>query len=192
MLATIPPVLLSMLTMALGIGLPMSSREVDKVIVIIAVAILFLAMVTFKNVRGWNLVLFLTFSLFIGMLIGAIFESVGTVEIWVGVLLSTLVLTAASITGDVVQGRFGKSRILFWIVSWVYVFGWIVLIVAKIEGELVKFWGFVGLLTYFGLSSIWFANYSTPQEPGWDIPAAMELYSYTTCLWIAVVVLVRG
>ena len=192
MLATIPPVILSMLTMAIGIGVPIPSREVDMVIVIIAVAILFFAMVTFKYVRGWNLILLLTFSLFIGVLIGAIFESVGTIESWFGALLSTLILTIASITGDVVQGRFGKSKILFWFVSWIYVAGWMVLIFARIEGELVKFWGFVGLLTYFGISSIWFANYSIPPEPGWDIPAAMELYSYTTCLWIAIVVLVRG
>jgi hypothetical protein len=130
--------------------------------------LIFAAMMTFKRARGWNAALLAAFS-FVGCgVVGWLFRGrVGGT--WLGAIGSAvLILTLAAVVGRRIGTVLVKQGPWLWLLSWVYLFGWIAAAVLGPSAGWIHGWAIGGLVVYAGLSAGWFAGLdpSAPDPSG--------------------------
>ncbi len=139
--------------------------------------LLFVAMMTFKRARGWNTALMAAFSFVGGGALSWIFEGrVGGT--WLGAVASAaLVLAFAAVLGRRAGPRLVGISAWLWLLSWIYLFGWVVAAVLNPPGDWIRAWAVGGLIVYGGLSTAWFAGLDPwapdPSGTAWAIDVAL-------------------
>lgn len=155
--------------------------------------LLFVAMMTFKRARGWSAALLAAFSfvgcgvvswLFRGRIGGTWLEAVAS---------ATVILAVAAAVGRRIGGPFVGVGAWLWLLSWVYLFGWVAAAVLALPAIWIRAWAVSGLIVYAGLSAAWSAGLdpSAPDPSGtaW----AIDVYLLGLNLAIAArVVMWRG
>lgn len=157
--AIVPPLAAALVAGGLGAA-ALTPRMTAGSILPVALAglILFVAMMAFKRARGWNAALLAAFS-FVGFgVVGWLFQgrAGGT---WPGALASAVVILAIA----AIIARRGGTQLVgagawLWLLSWVYLFGWVAVAVLAPPAIWIRAWAVGGLLVYAGLSAAWFAG----------------------------------
>lgn len=141
--------------------------------------LLFVALVTFRDARGWNVALLFGLSLVVGAVLGSD-RMLGGHSSWgqaLGLALGVLIIAAG--LGEIVRQRLVRLGPGLWYVSWIYLAGWIFLSIIKPSEQLQIVWAAVGLLIFGALSIVWFGSLRE-RQPGEEaesrIPLAIDLY----------------
>jgi FtsH-binding integral membrane protein len=138
--------------------------------------ILFVALLTFRNVAGWNLGLLITFALVVGLYLGRVFPEVGGSSWRLTLMVVLGLLLGAAAIGARLSGRLQRLGSVLWIVSWIYLLGWILVALLPLAPPIIMVWASVGVAIFFGLSSSWFAGLRDYAEKGKGVTLAIDLY----------------
>ena len=163
--AILPPLTAALIAGALGAA-AFTPRLTTGSVVPVALfgLLLFVAMLTFKRARGWNAALLVAFSFSASGVVSWLFQGrVGGT--WLGALSAAVVILAISaIVGRRVGPGLVEIGAWLWLLSWVYLFGWVVVAVVGPPATWIRAWAVGGLVIYAGLSAAWFAGLD-PRAP---------------------------
>ncbi len=169
-LAMAAPLLLASVATAVGARILAGRLPAAWYAAAIVALLLFLALLTFKQTRGWNTGLLAAFAAVAGGFAGAFFpDSVGWGGAAAGGMLGLSVLIS--------RGRWAAGALigrLCWLLSWVYVAGWPILLFIDVPRVFLLGWAAGGLVVFAGLASCWFASRLWRGQGG--TPAAIEIY----------------
>ena len=186
----LPPLLAALIASGLG-GAALSPRITTGSVVPLTLfgLLLFVAMVTFKRARGWNAALLVAFSFVAGGVVNWLFEDrIGGT--WLGAVSAAILILAISApVGRRIGPRLVGIGAWLWLLSWVYLFGWVVVAVLRPPPSWIRAWAIGGLVVYAGLSATWFAGLDPEQEDPSGTAWAVDLYLLGLNLAIAVRVL---
>jgi len=91
--------------------------------------LLFVAMLTFRRVRGWNLALLLALAAVAGALLGSTFEGEPGSS-WGGALALTFgTMVLAALVGNAMRSRLRPVGSALWMLAWLYLVGWFLVVV---------------------------------------------------------------
>lgn len=188
--AILPPLLAAVIASGLGdAALTTRLTMVSALPAALVGLLLFVAMLTFKRVRGWNAALLVVFSFAAGGILSWLFQGwVG--GSWLGALSATVVILGVS---GFIGRRLGRPILeigaYLWLLSWVYLFGWVVVAVLQPSPTWIRAWAGGGAIVYAGLSAAWFGGLDpfapNPSGTSW----AIDVYVLGLNLAIAVRVL---
>ena len=188
--AILPPLTAALIAGALGAAAFTPRLTTGSVVPVALLGLLlFVAMLTFKRARGWNAALLVAFSFSASGVVSWLFQGrVGGT--WLGALSAAVVILAISaIVGRRVGPRLVGIGAWLWLLSWVYLFGWVVVAVLQPSPAWIRGWAAGGVIVYAGLTSAWFAGLDPqaldPSGTAW----AVDLYLLGLNLTIAARVL---
>ncbi|MGD8814845.1 MAG: hypothetical protein PVI78_10260 [Anaerolineales bacterium] len=153
--------------------------------------LLFVAMLTFRRVRVWNLILLLTLALVAGALLGLVFD-VGYVS-WGSVLgLTCALLVLAIALGTILRGRLRWLGRVLWLLAWLYLAGWLLIVIWNPATWMRLTWAVSGVIFFSGLALVWFSELEGKHNPAGSlaVPEGCELYLLGLNIAIALRVLV--
>jgi uncharacterized membrane protein (UPF0136 family) len=163
--AILPPLAMALILGGLGMVVLGPRLSGDSIVpAAILGLLLFVGMMGFKRFRGWNAALMTAFSFVCGGVVSWIFEGQagGT---WLGAIASAaLVLALGAIVGRRTNPRPAGLGAWLWLLSWVYLFGWVAAAIVGPPAVWIRAWAAAGLVVYAGLSATWFADLD-PLEP---------------------------
>lgn len=134
--------------------------------------VIFLALLTFKQVPGWNVALLTAFAAVGGGFVAALFpKALG----WGALAAAALLVTAAIVSSGRIASAPWMAR-LAWALSWIYLAGWPILAILRAEKTARVGWAAGGLLVFFALAACWFAGRPWLQEEDVGAPLAIEVY----------------
>lgn len=138
--------------------------------------LVFIALITFREVGGWNIGLLIGFGVIAGAFLGSIFPTDGNLD-WSMALLAALgLLFLASAVGNWLGERLRNLGVVFWVASWVYLLGWVLLAIVDFPSVFQIIWALAGLIIFSGLASTWFANLMTSETPSSNVSLAIDLF----------------
>jgi hypothetical protein len=189
----LPPLLAALIASGLGAA-ALSPRITTGSVVPVALfgLLLFVAMMTFKRARGWNAGLLVAVSFAAGGVVTWLFEDrIG--GSWLGaVSAAVLILAISAVAGRRVGPRLAGIGAWLWLLSWIYLFGWVVVAVLHLPPGWILAWAAGGLVVYGGLSATWFAGFDpVPADPS-GTAWAVDLYLLGLNLAIAARVLLAS
>ncbi len=172
-LAMAGPLLLAVVATAVGariLGERLPSAWYAAVIVTL---LLFFALLTFKQTRGWNTGLLTALAAMASGFAGAFFpNAIG----WGGAIAAAL-LGLSAIASRRRWAAIAQLGRLGWILSWAYLVGWPVLAFLDARREVRIGWAAGGLVLFAGLATGWFASRPWQGQARQDgTPAAIEVY----------------
>ncbi len=181
-LAMAGPLLLA--AVATAVGARVLARRIPSAWYAAAIVglLLFFALFTFKQTRGWNTGLLAAFAGVAGGFAGAFFPQTAG---WGGMVAGGLL----GLAGLVSRGSWAAGALtgrLCWMLSWVYVAGWPILLLIDAPGAYLLGWAAGGLAIFVGLASCWLAAWrwqGSARQTG--TPAAIELYLIALNLLLA-------
>jgi hypothetical protein len=169
-----PPLAVALIAGGLGVMLLAPHLTPGSVLPVgLFAVLLFVAMMTFKRARGWNAGLMAGFS-FVGIgVVSWLFEARagGT---WLGAIAAAaIILALAAVLGRSTGPRMVGLSPWLWLLSWVYLFGWVAAAVLGPSAGWIHAWAIGGLVVYAGLGAAWFAGLDplveNPSGTGWAI-----------------------
>jgi FtsH-binding integral membrane protein len=189
-LQILPVLLLGGILLAITFALmPPVDNPILTVILAAITMILFIAMLTFREQQGWNLPLYLGFSVSLGAVIASLgTDPVGTFKfepLW----LVLPCLGVGAIAGSWLGSRSGEIGVILWLVCWVYLLGWAALIFLQLDPVFYLTWSAVGLVLFTGLAAIWFSHMADQLKQQSSISAAIDLYLICINLYLAATIL---
>ena len=181
-----PLTLLAGIGGAFGLGF-VAERVPESMYLPIAIfgLVVFIGMVTFRGVGGWNIALLIGFSVIAGAFLGSVFPSEEGLS-WTMALLATLgILFLAAGVGNWLGIRLQGLGVTLWIGSWGYLLGWVLLALLDSSTMLQTIWAFAGLIIFGGLAATWFANLMTSEEQPNTVSLAIDLFIVGLNLFVA-------
>lgn len=147
--------------------------------------VVFIGMVTFRGVAGWNIALMIAFGVIAGAFLGSVFPAEEGLS-WTMAFLATLgILFLAAGIGNWLGIRLQGLGVTLWIGSWGYLLGWILLALLDSSTFLQTLWAFAGLVIFGGLAATWFANLMTSEEQPNNVSLAIDLFIVGLNLFVA-------
>ena len=192
MLQIVPITSLAVMSTLIGIIVspPALASELAFLLLVIDL-LLFVALITFKRVSGWNVALLLGFAVMVGILLRGLapFELTRS---WGSIVLTIGLLVLAAAVGRVLRGRTKWVGIGVGFASWVYLAGWGLIAVLRLKSLPQTLWAGVGLIIFGGLSALWFAELSQHHDKDSSVALAIELYIFILNLTLTAQVFIRG
>jgi hypothetical protein len=175
--AILPPLAAALIAGGLGAAALTPRLTGNSILPVGLLAVLlFVAMMTFKRARGWNAGLMVAFPFVGGGVVSWLFQgrAGGT---WLGAITSAaVILVLAAVLARRVGARLAEVGAWLWLLSWVYLFGWVVAAVLSLPTGWIRAWGVAGLLVYAGLSAAWFAGLDPSAENPSGTAWAIDVY----------------
>ena len=153
--------------------------------------LLFVALITFKRVSGWNVFLLLGFAVVVGILLRGFAPSELT-RSWGSIVLTIGVLVLAAAVGRVLRGRTKWVGIGVGFASWAYLVGWGLIAVLGLKSLPQTLWAGVGLMIFGGLSALWFSELGQHHDKDSSVALSIELYIFILNLTLTAQVIIRG
>jgi FtsH-binding integral membrane protein len=140
--------------------------------------LLFVAMLTFRRVRVWNLVLLLTLAAVAGALLGSTFEGEHGGS-WGGALALTFGMMGLAVwVGNALRRKLRPVGSALWMLAWLYLAGWFLVVVLDPEAWLRALWSGAGVILFGCLLTVWFSELWGEDRTGKGlaVPQGCDLY----------------
>ena len=188
LLQVLPFSLLGLLGSLLGLWFgPQEPGSTFILIVAVIGLLIFMALMTFKSVPGWNVTLLITLGLVLGVFLRAMAVEL-MISAWLlSFGLAALVFALTAWMGRMVGFRMRDVGIGLWLLSWAYLLGWAVIALMGLDPVFITAWAGAGVLIFAGLAAAWFAAL----EPQLDVQPRAALAVDLFFLFINLVVALR-
>ena len=120
--------------------------------------LLFIALMTFKSVPGWNVGLLAALGIALGLFLRALAAEVMFSAWLLSALLAVLVFAVAAWIGRRMGSRMKEVGIGLWLLSWAYLMGWAVIAFLGLDPVFTTAWAGAGVLIFSGLAAAWFSS----------------------------------
>lgn len=154
--------------------------------------LLFIALMTFKSVPGWNVGLLAALSFALGVFLRALAAEVMFSAWLLSALLAVLVFAVAAWLGRRLGSRMKDVGIGLWLLSWAYLMGWVVIAFLGLDPVFTTAWAGAGVLIFSGLAAAWFASLESKLDSQSGQALAVDLFFLFLNLTIALRVLYAG
>ncbi len=154
--------------------------------------LLFIALMTFKSVPGWNVGLLAALGLALGVFLRALAAEV-MFSAWLhSVGLAVLVLALTAWSGRRLGSRMRDVGIGLWLLSWAYLLGWAVIAFTGLDPVFTTAWAGAGVLIFAGLAAAWFSSLETQLDAQPGAALGVDLFFLFLNLTVALRVLLGG
>ena len=192
-LQVVPPSLLGLLGCLAGLWL--GPREPGSTFMLLAGVIsllLFIALMTFKSVPGWNVGLLAALGLALGVFLRALAVEVMFSAWLLSAGLAVLLFALTAWFGRRLGSRMRDVGIGLWLLSWAYLLGWAVIAFMGLDPVFTTAWAGAGVLIFASLAAAWFASLESKLDTQSSPALAVDLFFLFLNLTIALRVLSAG
>ncbi len=154
--------------------------------------LLFIALMTFKSVPGWNVGLLAALGLALGVFLRALAAEVMFSAWLLSVGLGVLVFALTAWLGRRLGSRMRDVGIGLWLLSWAYLLGWAVIAFMGLDPVFTTAWAGAGVLIFTGLAAAWFASLETQLDAQPGAALGVDLFFLFLNFTIALRVLLGG
>ncbi len=193
LLQVVPFSLLGLLGSLVGLWLgPQDPGSTFMLLAGVISLLLFIALMTFKSVPGWNVALLAALGLALGVFLRAL-AAEGVVSDWLlSALLAVLVFALSAWLGRRMGSRMRDVGIGLWLLSWAYLLGWAVIAFLGLDPVFTTAWAGAGVLIFSGLAAAWFSSLELQMDAQPGAALAADLFFLFLNLTIALRVLSAG
>lgn len=177
------------------VGLWFGPKEPGSTFMLLAGVIsllLFIALMTFKSVPGWNVGLLAALGLALGVFLRALAAEVMFSAWLLSALLAALVFAVAAWIGRRMGSRMKEVGIGLWLLSWAYLMGWAVIAFMNLDPVLTTAWAGAGVLIFTGLAAAWFSSLESQLDAQPGPALGVDLFFLFLNLTVALRVLLGG
>ncbi len=154
--------------------------------------LLFIALMTFKSVPGWNVGLLAALGLALGVFLRALAAEVMFSAWLLSAGLAVLVFALSAWLGRRLGSRMRDVGIGLWLLSWAYLLGWAVIAFLGLDPVFTTAWAGAGVLIFTGLAAAWFSSLESKLDTQSGPALAADLFFLFLNLTIALRVLSAG
>ncbi|MCK5634547.1 MAG: hypothetical protein KAI06_05650 [Anaerolineales bacterium] len=176
-------------------GLWFGPQGPNKTFILVAAVIgllLFIALITFKSVPGWNVGLLTALGLALGVFMRALAADM-RISLWLlSAVLAGLLLALAATFGRRMGFRMREVGIGLWLLSWAYLLGWALIMFLGSDTVFTAAWAGAGVLIFSGLAAAWFAVLEPRLETQSGAELGVDLFFLFLNLTVAMRVLFGG
>ena len=177
------------------VGLWFGPKEPDSTFMLLAGVVsllLFIALMTFNSVPGWNVGLLAAIGLALGVFLRAL-ATEAMISAWLlSAGFAVLVFALSAWLGRRLGSRMRDVGVGLWLLSWAYLMGWAVIAFLGLDPVFTTAWAGAGVLIFSGLAAAWFASLESKLEPQSGPALAVDLFFLYLNLTIALRVLFAG
>lgn len=170
-------------------SMPAVEDPVLMTVILVSTMLLFIAMLTFRERRRWNLGLYLGFSASLGAVFALPLSDTVLSLTFEPFWFVIPCLAVAAAFGHWIGDRFGELGLILWLVAWGYLFVWAVLILLHLDPVFTVTWSLIGMLLFTGLAAVWFANMGSYFQRGSSVSGAINLFLICVNLYVAAFIL---
>ena len=193
LLQVVPFSLLGLLGSLLGLWFgPQEPGSTFMLLAGVMSLLLFIALMTFKSVPGWNVGLLVALGLALGVFLRALAAEVMFSAWLLSAGLAVLVFTVAAWLGRRMGSRMRDVGIGLWLLSWAYLMGWAVIAFLGLDPVFTTAWAGAGVLIFTGLAAAWFASLETQLDAQPGAALGVDLFFLFLNFTIALRVLLAG
>lgn len=154
--------------------------------------LLFIALMTFKSVPGWNVGLLTSLGLALGVFLRTL-AAEASISAWMlSTALVVLVFVFTAWLGRRMGYRMRDVGSGLWLLSWAYLLGWVVIALMGLDPVFTTAWAGAGVLIFAGLAVAWFASLESQLDAQPGAALAVDLFFLFLNLTVAVRVLYAG
>jgi len=154
--------------------------------------LLFIALMTFKSVPGWNVGLLAALGLALGVFLRALAGEVRISTWLLSAVLAVLVFAPTAWFGRRMGSRVRDVGIGLWLLSWAYLLGWAVIAFVRLDPVFTTAWAGAGVLIFTGLAAAWFSSLESQLDTQPGAALAVDLFFLFMNLTIALRVFSAG
>ncbi len=193
LLQVVPFSLLGLLGSLVGLWLgPQDPGSTFMLLAGVISLLLFIALMTFKSVPGWNVGILAALGLALGVFLRALAADV-MISAWLlSAGLAVLVFALCAWIGRRLGSRMRDVGIGLWLLSWAYLMGWAVIAFLGLDPVFTTAWAGAGVLIFTGLAAAWFSSLESQLDDQSGPALAADLFFLFLNLTIALRVLTAG
>ena len=176
-------------------GLWLGPQEAGSTFMLLAGVIsllLFIALMTFKSVPGWNVGLLAALGLALGVFLRALAAEVMFSAWLLSAGLAVLVFALSAWLGRRMGSRMKDVGIGLWLLSWAYLMGWAVIAFLGLDPVFTTAWAGAGVLIFSGLAAAWFSSLESQLDAQPGPALGVDLFFLFLNLTVALRVLLGG
>ena len=151
--------------------------------------LLFIALMTFKSVPGWNIALLAA----LGLALGVFLRALAAEEMFSAWLLSAglavLMFALSAWLGRRLGSRMRDVGIGLWLLSWAYLLGWVVIAFLGLDPVFTTAWAGAGVIIFTGLAAAWFSSLESQLDTQSGAALGVDLFFLFLNLTVALRVL---
>ena len=182
----LPPVILVGLSQWIAyMSTPASTDSTFILIVAAITGLLVIATLTFRERHGWNLWLLLGSSVGSGSTISLLTRGTNLIPDSKPFLIVLVCLALGASTRKWFGVKGSELSVILWLVSWVYLSGWVALRLLRLDLVLYVTWSIVGVALFTGISGVWFATMADEMNKRSSVSLAIDLYVIGINLFLA-------
>ncbi|MFA9403727.1 MAG: hypothetical protein ACERKY_11765 [Anaerolineales bacterium] len=177
------------------VGLWFGPKEPGSTFMLLAGVIsllLFIALMTFKSVPGWNVGLLAALGLALGVFLRALAVEAMFSAWLLSAGFAVLVFALSAWLGRRLGSRMRDVGVGLWLLSWAYLMGWAVIAFLGLDPVFTTAWAGAGVLIFSGLAAAWFASLESKLDTQSGPALAVDLFFLYLNLTIALRVLFAG
>ncbi|TET35429.1 MAG: hypothetical protein E3J69_05065 [Anaerolineales bacterium] len=193
LLQVVPFTLLGLLGSMVGLWFgPQEPGSTFMLLAGVVSLLLFIALMTFKSVPGWNVGLLAALGIALGVFLRALAADVMFSAWLLSALLAVLVFAVAAWIGRRMGSRMKEVGIGLWLLSWAYLMGWAVIAFLGLDPVFTTAWAGAGVLIFSGLAAAWFSSLESQLDAQPGPALAADLFVLFLNLTIALRVFSAG
>ena len=193
LLQVVPFTLLGLLGSMVGLWFgPQEPGSTFMLLAGVVSLLLFIALMTFKSVPGWNVGLLAALGIALGVFLRALAADVMFSAWLLSALLAVLVFAVAAWIGRRMGSRMKEVGIGLWLLSWAYLMGWAVIAFLGLDSVFTTAWAGAGVLIFSGLAAAWFSSLESQLDAQPGPALAADLFFLFLNLTIALRVFSAG
>ena len=193
LLQVVPFTLLGLLGSMVGLWFgPQEPGSTFMLLAGVVSLLLFIALMTFKSVPGWNVGLLAALGIALGVFLRALAADVMFSAWLLSALLAVLVFAVAAWIGRRMGSRMKEVGIGLWLLSWAYLMGWAVIAFLGLDPVFTTAWAGAGVLIFTGLAAAWFSSLESQLDAQPGPALAADLFFLFLNLTIALRVFSAG
>jgi hypothetical protein len=193
LLQVVPFTLLGLLGSMVGLWFgPQEPGSTFMLLAGVVSLLLFIALMTFKSVPGWNVGLLAALGIALGVFLRALAADVMFSAWLLSALLAVLVFAVAAWIGRRMGSRMKEVGIGLWLLSWAYLMGWAVIAFLGLDPVFTTAWAGAGVLIFSGLAAAWFSSLESQLDAQPGPALAADLFFLFLNLTIALRVFSAG
>lgn len=193
LLQVVPFSLLGLLGSMVGLWFgPQESGSTFMLLAGVISLLLFIALMTFKSVPGWNAGLLAALGLALGVFLRALAAEVVFSAWLLSAGFTVLVFALTAWLGRRLGSRMREVGIGLWLLSWAYLLGWAVIVFMSLDPVFTTAWAGAGVLIFTGLAAAWFASLEAQLDAQPGAALGVDLFFLFLNLAVALRVLLGG